>query len=323
MPSKIIMVGIDEAGYGPVLGPLVVSAAALEVPAERADECLWSQLKDGVGKTVNPRRGRVPIADSKLLYKPKEGLSRLEKSVLSAITVWRGMPPHLRGLLGMTCPELPAKLAEYPWYREANPELPRKADAGGLLIATSLLRRTLAEAGVSIAACFAEVLPEGHYNRLVNSTQNKAIVSGGLILRLMQRVADAYPDHEIRFCIDKQGGRDHYGRMLLQGFDTRRLRILEENERHSAYEMTDARGKWCVRFDEGGESLHLPTALASMLSKYLRELFMESFNDYWSRHAPTVKPTAGYYLDGHRFLKDIAPHVQSLGVDRRMLVRER
>ena len=317
------MVGIDEAGYGPVLGPLVVSAAALEVPSAQADGCLWSQLKNGIGKSPNPRKGRVPIADSKVLYKPKEGLSRLEKSVLAAIAVWRGLPPHLRGLMGMVCPDLSAKLAEYPWYCDANADLPRKADAGGLLVATSLLRRTLQDAGVSVAACFAEVLPEGHYNRLVNSTQNKAIVSGGLVLRLMQRVADAYPDHEIRFCIDKQGGREHYGRMLLQGFETRRLRILEENERHSAYELTDTRGAWRVRFDEGGESLHLPTALASMLSKYLRELFMECFNDYWSRHAPTVKPTAGYYKDGWRFINDIAPHVQSLGLDRRMLIRVR
>jgi hypothetical protein len=323
MPEKTIMVGIDEAGYGPVLGPLVVSAAALEVPSDQADVCLWSQLKDGVGKSPNPKNGRVPIADSKVLYKPKEGISRLEKSVLAAISVWRGAPPHLRGLLGMVCPDLPAKLDEYPWYREANTDLPRKADPGGLRIATSLLGRTLSECGVRVAACFAEVLPEGHYNRLVSSTQNKAIVSGGLVLRLMQRVADAYPDHEIRFCVDKQGGRDHYGRMLLRGFETRQLRILEENERHSAYELIDARGTWRIRFDEGSESLHLPTALASMLSKYLRELFMECFNDYWSRHAPTVKPTAGYYLDGRRFLKDIAPHVTALGVDRRMLVRER
>jgi hypothetical protein len=323
MAATIILAGIDEAGYGPVLGPLVVSAAAFEVPADLADVCLWSQLKSGVGKSPNPRRGRVPIADSKILYSPKDGLSRLERSVLAAISVWRGAPPHLRGLLGMVCPDVTPKLSEYPWYREANTELPRKADPGGLRIAASLLGRTLEERGVRLAGCFAEVLPEGHYNRLVSSTQNKAIVSGGLLLRLMQRVADAYPDHEIRFCVDKQGGRDHYGRMLLRGFETRRLRVIEESERHSAYELTDDRASWRIRFDEGGESLHLSTALASMVSKYLRELFMECFNDYWTKHAPTVKRTAGYYKDGLRFIKDIHPHVQSLGVDRRMLVRER
>ncbi len=323
MATTTILVGIDEAGYGPILGPLVVSAAAVEVPTAQADACLWSLLGNAVAKTPAPRGGRVAILDSKKLYKPKEGLARLERSVLAAVAVWRGTPPHLRGLLGMVCPEVAAKLAEYPWYREANPELPRKADAGGIRIAANLLRQSLDENSVRVAGCFAEVLPEGHYNRLVNNTQNKAVVSFGLVLRLMQRVADAHPDREIRFFVDKQGARDHYGRLLLRGFEDRRLRVIEEGDTRSAYELVDGRGRWQVQFEEGGESLHLPTALASMVSKYLRELFMECFNEYWSRHAPAVKPTAGYYKDGLRFINDIGVHVQALGVDRRMLVRER
>lgn len=321
--AATILVGIDEAGYGPILGPLVVSAVAVEVPTEHIDACLWLLLKNGVAKTPNPRGGRIPILDSKKLYKPKEGLARLERSILSVISTWRGAPPHLRGLLGMVCPDVPPRLAEYPWYREANSELPRQADPGGLRIAAGLLRRTLDERAIRVAGCFAEVLPEGHYNRLVNSTQNKAVVSFGLVLRLIQRVADAFPNSEIRFFVDKQGARDHYGRLLMRGFEDRRLRILEESDTRSAYELDNGHGPWRVQFAEGGESLHLPTALAAMLSKYLRELFMECFNDYWSRHAPAVKPTAGYYTDGLRFLKDIGAHVQALGVDRRMLVRER
>lgn len=323
MATPTILVGIDEAGYGPILGPLVVSAAAVEVPAKQADDCLWSQLKSAVAKTPSPRGGRVAILDSKKLYKPKEGVARLERSVLSAVAAWRGPPPHLRGLLGMVGQEVVAKLADYPWYREANPELPRKADPGGVRIAANLLRQSLDDSGLRFAGCFAEVLPEGHYNRLVNNTQNKAVVSLGLVLRLMQRVADAHPGREIRFFIDKQGARDHYGRLLLRGFEDRRLRVIEESEGFSAYELDDGRGPWQVQFAEGGESRHLPTALASMVSKYLRELFMECFNDYWSRHAPTVKPTAGYYTDGLRFLKDIGVQIQTLGVDRRMLVRDR
>jgi len=43
--------------------------------------------------------------------------------------------------------------------------------------------------------------------------------------------------------------------------------------------------------------------LASMLAKYLREAFMERFNEYFARLAPGVTPTAGYVEDGRRWLE--------------------
>ena len=48
-----------------------------------------------------------------------------------------------------------------------------------------------------------------------------------------------------------------------------------------------------------------------------------AFNHYWQQHVKPLKRTAGYYQDGHRFLKDIAPAVQALDIERSMLVRSR
>ena len=64
-------------------------------------------------------------------------------------------------------------------------------------------------------------------------------------------------------------------------------------------------------------------ALASMVSKYLRELLMGCFNGYWLGEVPSLRPTAGYYQDGLRFLKEIEPHLRRLGVRREWLVRQR
>ena len=42
-----------------------------------------------------------------------------------------------------------------------------------------------------------------------------------------------------------------------------------------------------------------------MTAKYLRELYMGGFNLYWQSLLPGIKPTAGYYNDGKRFLDDL------------------
>jgi hypothetical protein len=64
-------------------------------------------------------------------------------------------------------------------------------------------------------------------------------------------------------------------------------------------------------------------AIASMLSKYLREALMNRFNAWWKTHLPALEPTAGYYNDGLRFLHDIAAKRRELGIADAVLVRSR
>ena len=64
-------------------------------------------------------------------------------------------------------------------------------------------------------------------------------------------------------------------------------------------------------------------ALASMTSKYLRERLMGEFNQFWRQHVPDVKPTAGYPGDATRFLKDITPAAERLGISTAALWRRK
>ncbi len=66
-----------------------------------------------------------------------------------------------------------------------------------------------------------------------------------------------------------------------------------------------------------------PAALASMAAKYLRELFMESFNAFFAERIEGLKPTAGYYEDGRRFMQDVGGTLRRLGIERTALVRSR
>jgi hypothetical protein len=67
----------------------------------------------------------------------------------------------------------------------------------------------------------------------------------------------------------------------------------------------------------------MSVAVASMLSKYLREGLMRRFNAFWRQHLPEVTPTAGYYNDGQRFLQDIEVTRRGLGIPDELLIRAR
>jgi ribonuclease HII len=76
-------------------------------------------------------------------------------------------------------------------------------------------------------------------------------------------------------------------------------------------------------FREKGETHCMSVALASMLSKYLREALMRRFNAFWRQYLPDVTPTAGYYNDGQRFLQDIDVTRRELGIPDELLIRAR
>ena len=68
------IIGIDEAGYGPNLGPFVMTAIALRVPDDGAEGDLWQRLAAAVRRQSDPDDGRLLVADSKVVYAPARGL---------------------------------------------------------------------------------------------------------------------------------------------------------------------------------------------------------------------------------------------------------
>ena len=67
----------------------------------------------------------------------------------------------------------------------------------------------------------------------------------------------------------------------------------------------------------------LPTALASMTAKYLRELAMRAWNEFWCARVKDQRPTAGYYSDSRRFKRDIERVQSELKIEDRIIWRER
>jgi len=326
------VVGIDEAGYGPLLGPLVVSAVAFDVPvpvlkavknpADGPD--LWKLLADSVTPRVAKRDPRLAVADSKKMHGKSgsaRGIRLLERAALTFLSQSGETPASFRALLERVCPHVIGSLDDYPWYAGVDVELPADSSRDGLGIQRSAVSHNLSSSGVRFHGAWVEVLTVGAYNRLVSATRNKAVALFGQSTRLIQRIADATGPRPLRVWCDRQGGRTRYRQPLMTAFPDADLDILDESEDLSAYRLTHPSAPWVIRFVKNGETHHLPVALASIISKYIRELFMIAFNRYWSGQVADLRPTAGYYQDGRRFLADIAPAVERLGVDRQRLVR--
>lgn len=96
-----LIIGVDEAGYGPNLGPLVIAASAWRVPsglwADRTDarsaspEFLRCDCITPINKRANgtDATGGPWIADSKVVYR-SGGIAALERTVLAAMMVSHG-----------------------------------------------------------------------------------------------------------------------------------------------------------------------------------------------------------------------------------------
>ncbi len=318
-----ILAGIDEAGFGPLLGPLVVSGVAFRVPDRRIGQCLWDTLRATCTSTPDRPARRLVVADSKRLYRSRNSLAPLERTALVMLAVAGVRPTSWRSLLDEIAPGTSGQLDQYPWYTGMDVALPIADSIGDIGTQANAIRRDCTNRDLSLVGVFSEPLPEGHFNRLVSSTRNKSVVLLGLALRVVDRIMRSVPRERIRLYVDRLGGRIHYRDALLtamEGFD---LQILEESPTRSAYRLVRSLRTCEIEFVTGGEDRHFPIALASVYSKYVRELYMHVFNRYWSGKIAGLRPTAGYYSDAKRWLSDMAVELDRRSVDRNMLVRER
>ncbi|KKL58489.1 hypothetical protein LCGC14_2224850, partial [marine sediment metagenome] len=258
------------------------------------------------------------------LHVRRDGLVHLERGVLSMLAQLGPMPLSLGELLRRIAPGAAEQMPRYPWYDGADLPLPRQAETKDLRLRTNGLAEAMQRRRVELLAVRAETILTGDYNRLIDATRNKSVALFGVTSRLIAYVFETFAGGGLtRILVDRQGGRMRYLRFLQPMFEGAAIKIVQESPDRSAYRI-ERQGKAAeIAFVTKGEDSSLPVALASMISKCLRELFMELLNAWWVRRSPALKPTAGYYVDGKRFLREIDAAIDAEGIDRAILVRSR
>ncbi|MHC4346425.1 MAG: hypothetical protein ACYSUP_17270 [Planctomycetota bacterium] len=315
-----VLAGIDEAGYGPILGPLVVSSSVFSLPRSLLANDLWHVLRKSVGNRKQHLAGRLLVCDSKKAYSRAVGVRHLERTALAFLRCACKEPGTSGELLEIVCPDLADRLAGYPWYNEAG-NYHIVANQADIALASQVLKDDLASHGMEFLTFRGCCLDVAYYNKMVSVMKNKARVLFGATTQLIKHIYDNYVTDELQVVVDRQGGRIRYRRDLQRMFPEMELQILCESVRTSSYELKEEHRKMRLHFVVGADASFMPVALASMVSKYIRELLIASINRYFMRLDAGLRPTAGYWKDGLRFIEDLKANPGHVEFDSNQLIR--
>jgi len=321
------LIGTDEAGYGPNLGPLTVTGTLWKNGSNQA--CLYDSLEEAI-KPAPDRKpdSRLVVADSKVVYKSSGSIKNLETTVLSFLIAAANrstasqadsnieldaVPRSVESLVRLACPQSDwGQLKGLPAYDFSTVELPLKADPDEVFENANQLLASMKTAQVDLLSIHCRPVFPTEFNTGLDNYGNKATLLSNRTLEIVSRLK-SMTDDDLEIVCDKHGGRSKYAGLIKAHLTDQPICSGEETKHCSDYSFSDQQRDVVVRFQAGGESF-MPTALASMVSKYVREVFMKAWNQFWIQQIPDLKPTKGYPLDAKRFKAEINELQSRLGI---------
>lgn len=281
-------IGIDEAGSGPMLGPLSVISCSLEAVNHEAVAAAFATAD-------------IFVADSKEVHK-SGSIGPLEQVALPALAWFSGMMPQTAAEAFSLVGEQPEHWTRVPWYAEAAKlTLP-------LAEPVHDWQCDLTPVGVSGA-----LIQPWDINDGASKGKNKAELQWQVIADSLKQITH----HEQSLVCDRLGGRRYYADLLQAVWPDHMVTVRSEERGGSRYDAIDQNGLLHdAAFLVKGEQHSPLVAAASCIAKYLRELQMHLLNRYWSGRFRWLKPTAGYPQDAKRWIYQLGTgNVGAYGYD--------
>jgi ribonuclease HII len=317
--------GIDEAGYGPMLGPLCVGNAVFEAESSPGSRpCLWAKLKRAVTRAGRDRARRIAIDDSKKLKGARNGvahpLMQLERGVLAMLAAQDDDRTWLESCTDVILlDKLGVTLPGEPWFGGEPIDVPLGNDARALRLDAKVLRSAMEDTNVQLTRLQVRALSVQYYNNRVEASGSKSWVNFETAATLID--AAWTQSSNMHMVMDRHGGRSCYQRELRTSWPEATIEVRGESEDRSDYLLKRGDASLHLHVRAKADANHLPVALASMAAKLVRELMMLRLNRFFGELMPDLEPTAGYVQDGRRWLEAVAPMIEAQGFDRQTIVR--
>ena len=317
----MIIAGIDEAGLGPNLGPLVVSTSGFWLDDDLYDienTSLWEVFSAfTTGKRTRGDK-RLLIADSKIAYKVK-GMEGLRDTVLNFIKI---LHPDIRitnltellCLLGMEA-HLDT-ISDTYWYKNSF----SKDLKDNRLLLSDETYRDISVHKVNPVLFRTKILTARKINDMYSRGLNKSEILLSQSGEHIKHLIDSYPDEKIKITVDKQGGKTYYAPYLIDLLDGAWVDVIREGADSSLYRVG---ANIHIEFLPKADQKEFTVSLASIISKFLREILMDDFNNFFAALLPELKPTAGYPTDAKRFIKEISDILDQKKIEISSIWRER
>lgn len=278
-----VLLGIDENGLGPILGPLLVTGVAANV-TDAGAAIVTKKTRGGLRARLGDSKRIVSFGDTaqgeawaralfaSLGQEASTPARLLELALLNGPQTFRSLCPKAHK--GQCWPQEPEAFV-------APPEMLKKAHKD--------IER-LARRGVSLSWARSVVV----CTKQLNAESRNGFSRFDTDLLAMERLVVAARDASEKYMhvtCGKVGGYNRYDehfRLLSKHL----RRTVLESRAHSTYAVPHV-GE--ISFVRDAEDAHMLVALASLIGKYFRDLFMARVVRYQQRALPDLPDVSGYH----------------------------
>jgi len=312
----MFVVGIDENGLAPRLGPLIVTGTCFEI----SEEAYSSR------KMQNLMNKRFKVTDSKSVMGYNR-MSKAEGAVLAHIGVFLEKSPenfnrlikelsfeslkNLRSLCPKDCS------SQMCW--EPDFSLPYWSEAEDINSESRKLKKLLDSRSFNIREVKSVIICTRRFNEMLSGSFRTKL---DLVLYSFERLIIYFYEKygpDVLYLCDRVG----YIKKYLDSF-----RILKrfplERKKESEKSVYDFKFLGKVEFSTGADKTHSPVALSSMIGKYIREVFIERSNQFFSSRLEDFEPVSGYNdKKTKEFISKNINQLNKLDIDESCFLRSR